>query len=260
MIIKLFISVLILTSTFSSQATYIIAAICKDGIVVGADSRIAFLDKEGKIQACFDSSQKIFRFQDIVLAMAGTYSFDHSISFMALLERFSEVNEEKIDIDKFHDIFLRFSKTQISSEAFVELCNNQFFICGYSKGVPQIKWYHKNVDTTLSSGYFTSIRRDNYQVKTFEWLKQAEVDRTTFYIQNEMQRTLDRRNQINVYHSGGPASIINITSGNIAWVHKQSKNNFESIQDFQVALKQGLIKMWYRSKEDSVRFRNMFLK
>ena len=77
----------------NDKGTYLISAICKDGIVVGSDSRAVWMNNENQIAAYFDSAQKIFVYNKIVIAMAGGYAFlDSNLTFNGLLKLFFNQN------------------------------------------------------------------------------------------------------------------------------------------------------------------------
>jgi len=73
------------------KGSFVIAAICKDGIIVASDSRGTLKNREGRRIAYYDANQKIFPIGDKLIADTGYASLnDAKVSFLsALMSRFS---------------------------------------------------------------------------------------------------------------------------------------------------------------------------
>ena len=73
------------------KGSFVIAAICKDGIIVASDSRGTLKNREGRRIAYYDTNQKIFPIGDKLIADTGYASLnDAKVSFLsALMSRFS---------------------------------------------------------------------------------------------------------------------------------------------------------------------------
>ena len=56
------------------KGTYIMATICQDGIIVGADSRSVFYNNSNQIIAYYEKAPKLFQYNNIIVGMAGIYS------------------------------------------------------------------------------------------------------------------------------------------------------------------------------------------
>src|SRR5215469_12225006 len=66
------------------KGSFVIAAICKDGIIVASDSRGMLKDRTGRRLAYYDTNQKIFPIGDKLIADTGYASLnDPNISFLA---------------------------------------------------------------------------------------------------------------------------------------------------------------------------------
>src|SRR5438045_8673685 len=68
------------------KGSFVIAAICRDGIIVASDSRGTFKDSSGRRLAYYDVNQKIFPFGDNLVADTGYASLnDQHTSFLSAL-------------------------------------------------------------------------------------------------------------------------------------------------------------------------------
>jgi len=92
--IKIILSVLLFSfitsySQTNIKGSYFIAAICKDGIVIGADTRGAVLDSLSRPYGYFDSVQKVFALKSTILAEAGYISL-HQRFFADYIQEFKK--------------------------------------------------------------------------------------------------------------------------------------------------------------------------
>jgi len=146
----------------NSHGTYIIAGICKDGIVSISDSRTVFLDDRGNIGAYFDESPKIFQYRNIVLSMGGAATYK-KVYFKELFRKFAASHKKEISVVSFLNIFLEFAKKNMIADDFDVLKNNQFMTCGYSNDTPFVVWHYKNEDykTSVIGGFKSNNENDN---------------------------------------------------------------------------------------------------
>src|SRR5215475_1057191 len=82
------------------KGSFVIAAICKDGIVVASDSRGTLKDRRGRRIAYYELNQKIFPIGHKLIADTGYASLnDPKISFLsALMSRFAQDSLSQVDI------------------------------------------------------------------------------------------------------------------------------------------------------------------
>ena len=93
---KILLALTLLVTPFSDRlidvttmgGTYIIGCICKNGIVIGADSRTSWLDNSGNVVAYDDMTKKVFTFNNIVFTRAGSSSFaDANLTFNGVFKK-----------------------------------------------------------------------------------------------------------------------------------------------------------------------------
>lgn len=131
------------------HGTYIIAGICRSGILLFSDSRVVIPDVTGKIGAYFDDAPKLYRLGNIVFGMAGRTTFS-KIYFQEIFNEFAHSHKEEIPIHIFVSTLLRFAKSKMPNADYELLENNQFLVCGYSGSYPAIYWHWKNNDESFS--------------------------------------------------------------------------------------------------------------
>lgn len=244
---------------FKIGGTYIIAAICQEGIIVGADSRSCFYNKKGQIAAYYDGAQKIFQNNNIIITMAGQHIID-TISVKILLKKFQKAYKKKLEPNNFYYTFLRFASTQLSENQYKKLLNNQFLVCGYLKNRPAIYSYHGiEKDSFFKAGeYKTNDKDSDNYTDLVEYLKRADIGETLTLVKILIGNIAVGSNKDTISGVGGDASLVYITKDNVKWVQRQNKYEYNSSREFFNNYMNGNVKLWYRSKEDSILLRRGF--
>ena len=114
----------------NTHGTYILAGIAKDGIVIITDSRTSFVMSDGSIYAYYDNNNKIYQFQDFIVAMAGASCFS-DIYINGLLKLFAVAQKSNIPADSFFTKFFDFAKGKFAKLVFAN---------GKSNGKPGISF------------------------------------------------------------------------------------------------------------------------
>src|SRR5215831_21216898 len=98
------------------KGSFVIAAICKDGIIVASDSRGMLKDRQGRRLAYYDINQKIYPMRDNLIADTGYASLnDPKISFLsALMSRFAKSDSSRVEIDQLPDSYFKYSSGILS--------------------------------------------------------------------------------------------------------------------------------------------------
>src|SRR5262249_42058890 len=80
------------------KGSFVIAAICRDGIIVASDSRGMLKDRRGRRIGYYDINQKIYPMRDNLIADTGYASLnDPKISFLsALMSRFAKSDSSRV--------------------------------------------------------------------------------------------------------------------------------------------------------------------
>ena len=248
------------TQKIQPGRTFILAAIFKDGIIVGSDTRYAFLDDQNKVLAYFDKAQKIYQHQNILVAVSGNYSFD-SLQISALFRNFSSSHTDKSGIGQFFSSFTKYAKTVLSIKEYTELLENQFLICGYLNKKPIIQYYDGKgkYSSFLHSGYITNHKEDNNTGWVNKYIKNADKDEAIQFIIKVIERVIENKNEDTVSAIGGKVSIAYIDSNDVNWVQKQEGYEYYNVDDFYNSILNGNTKMWYRSLKDSILLREAII-
>jgi hypothetical protein len=236
---------------FSEHGTYIIAAISNNGITVGSDSRSVKFDKNHQIASYYDGASKIFKYNNIVIAVAGQHSFT-GFTFVGILNAFKKAKFGEIDVLKFFDVFMSFAKTKLDSEDYAALSQNQYLICGYHNNSPRICWRYNTENIVYNSvgDYKTNYVRDdgNENLKVaFSSASKATIIKA---IENLIIDIEAERNKKGWATIGGLPSIINLTSKGYDFEKLQNKFEYNTISEFAHAFNNNLIPMVYRSELD----------
>jgi hypothetical protein len=238
-----------------TYGTYIMAAICKNGIVVGSDSRSVFVDSKNNVVAYFENSPKIFQIDNVLVSMSGKYSFD-STSFSQIFQDFKLINAE-INVNTFYQLFIEFAKGKLSETHFKGLTANQFFICGYSTtNQPIINWYCGKDTVSIRNGYMTNTIKENKVEKVKDFLTKADCGATADFVKKSINLISKERNKTQVSFIGGDESIAYIDNAGVKWVHNQNNNDFKNSRGLAKQYLDGKVKMWFRSPYDSTYFRS----
>lgn len=238
--------------------SYLVAAICAEGIVVGADSRAAFHDGNKQISAYTEGALKIFEHNSVFIAMAGGYTFDQQ-RFPGLFKSFRSTSPGTLPVSKFHEIFFSFARVKLSSASYENLKRNQFIICGYENNIPTVLYYSDDLTSKITSpGYITNQEGFPVNEKFKNTLKTADLTVAANAVENMIKRMAKSTNKTAVSHIGGPPSIVTITPLKNTWIKKQTKFAYDNIKDFAADYKKGKVKIIYRSKQDSISLRDGF--
>ncbi len=205
------------------RGSYIVAAICAEGIVVGADSRAAFHDGNNQISAYTEGALKIFENNSVFLAMAGGYTFDQ-YRFPGLFKSFQSTSPGTVPVSKFHDIFFSFAKVKLTSAAYENLQRNQFLICGYENNVPTVLYYSDDLTSKITlPSYITNQEGFPVNGKFKNALKTAGLTVAANTVELMIKNMAENTNQTSISHIGGPPSIVTITPFKNTWIKKQTK-------------------------------------
>lgn len=237
------------------------AAICKEGIVICSDSRTVFFGKNNIIRAYYDESPKIFQFTNFIIGMTGRYAFGDTLFFNGIFNNFSTKPHTGITVSNFYNKFTIFIKTLINEKELEVFKQNQFFVCGYQNQKPIIFIHETNgKDSILTHGYYSSNTAINGNSTLTTTLDTVGLNKTAFYIRNATQEIIEIHNKDSISVVGGSVSLAAIKNSQVLWNTKPSINSYISFVEFAKAYQNGLIKMWFRTKEDSISFGKSMMK
>jgi 20S proteasome alpha/beta subunit len=198
------------------KGSFVIAAICKDGIIVASDSRGTLKDSQGRRVAYYDINQKIFPLGDKLIADTGYASLnDPKLSFLsALMSRFAESPLSHVNVDQLPDSYFKFVSLALPVAGAQSAKIQTLVFAGYQKDKPLLCIYDgesKGTTECRSSGFLSSPKQPIVGLKdvsSLSFKQAAEV----------MQRTIDDyAAAIQPGSVGGPVVIRTITPSTSEW-------------------------------------------
>jgi len=246
---------------FKKGGTFIIGSICRDGIVMGSDSRGVWFGQNNKIAAYTESAQKIFQYNNVVFGMAGLFSFTESnLTFLGLLDKFKKQNTMIVDATSFYSIFMAFAQHTLTKTEYSKFIKNQFIIAGYVNSTPVIFFIENNIqESVYGIGYKTNERLDNKGEMAsimMNILNKSSMSETVDFTYKILTIILKERNKDSISKVGGSPSIVSLDNKGI---HLIMNNKFEKYislkEDFQAVLAKKN-KYTFLSKKDSTLLMN----
>ena len=125
------------------KGSFVIAAICRDGIIVASDSRGMLKDRRGRRIGYYDTNQKIYPMRDNLIADTGYASLnDPKISFLsALMSRFAKSDFSRVEVDQLPDSYFKYSSGILSNAGADSAKVQTLFFAGFKAKKPEICIY-----------------------------------------------------------------------------------------------------------------------
>jgi len=143
------------------KGSYVIAAICKDGIIVASDSRGTLKDTHGRRIAYYDVNQKIFPLGDKLIADTGYASLDDpKTSFLAaLMSEFAKDPLSHVDVEQLPNAYFKYANTVLPPAGAGSARIQTLIFAGFSNNKPVMCIYYGEGGRGTScrySGYLSS--------------------------------------------------------------------------------------------------------
>lgn len=235
-------------SNINIRGTYIVGTICSDAIIIGADTRAAFLSTTNKLIGYYDEAQKIFKYNNIGIAMKGASSFEESnLTFYGLFKNFKALNPNIKNIPSLYSKLLLYSKTVLKTKEYSALENNFFIIAGYESDTPHVYVCWKGKERHITTeGYRTSDYKDinNQLYDSFVIkLKKAKLNDGIVFTEKLINDKIKIYNKDTVSIVGGNVSIVTIKRNIFSWVKNKFTINSKTVtEDFKLFI-QGKLKI-----------------
>ena len=201
------------------KGSYVIAAVCRDGIIVASDSRGVVKDRQGRRLAYYDINQKIFPVGNSLIADTGYASLnDPNISFLsALMLRFARSRGSAGHIDDLPDSYFRYVDDTLPIAGAKSAKIQTLVFAGFQGATPKLCIYKgessHNVECQ-SSGYLSS---PNEKITAFEQIASLSFQEAA----RVMQKTIDDyAAAIQPGSVGGPVVIRTMTPSRSRWLSK----------------------------------------
>lgn len=201
------------------KGSFVIAAICRDGIIVASDSRGMLKNREGRRIAYYDVNQKIFPIGNALIADTGYASLkDPSVSFLsALMARFAENVQPGIDVEQLPGSYFNYVTAALPPDGAESARIQTLVFAGFRRTRPLLCIYKGESGRELTcraSGYVSSPGQEIVGLQNVSSLSFAQAARV-------MQKTIDDyAAAVQPGLVGGPVVVRTITPSKSEWFAK----------------------------------------
>jgi 20S proteasome alpha/beta subunit len=198
------------------KGSFVIAAICKDGIIVASDSRGTLKNREGRRIAYYDTNQKIFPIGAKLIADTGYASLnDAKVSFLsALMSRFSHSALSQVDVDQLPNSYFKYVSIALPAAGAESAKLQTLIFAGYEKRRPTLCVYEGESRRAIkcrNSGYVSSPHQ---QIFEFENVSSLSFEDAAHI----MKQTIDDyAAAVQPGLVGGPVVIRTVTTSSSRW-------------------------------------------
>lgn len=222
--------------------SFVIAAVCKDGILIAAESRNTIKNLNGKDLAYYDGVQKVFPVGRSAIAYTGS-GFIQNLDFGALVSAFNASITIDIPLKELLPRFINFCDSVLPVEARKQVRSQSLIAAGYIDGQPGACYYNEkqtegpktacnlglvSSDTTILDEYKQQLRSMNY-IQLAKLINKA--------IPDYARRT-------GALDIGGPIYIFGIFNDYSRWVDTSpGERQWNNLHEFAAAYRKGAINL-----------------
>jgi len=216
------------------KGSFVIAAICRDGIVLASESRANIFDKTDREQkpiAYYDGIQKLFTIGSVAMAETGQGLILNAF-FSAFVNQFAQARSSSLRVDQLLPMFINYCEQQFPSVAVQEIKRQKLFSAGHINNHPTICYF--NVDQPLrpfgciqDSGFIESDL--TLLAEYADQLPSLSAERVAALSKEAIEsyaREGERWKTI-----GGPIDVLLVTRSSCRWLDKSATRNWNCIQD-----------------------------
>jgi 20S proteasome alpha/beta subunit len=198
------------------KGSFVIAAICRDGIIVASDSRGMLKDRRGRRIGYYDTNQKIYPMRDNLIADTGYASLnDPNISFLsALMSRFAKSDSSRVEVDRLPDSYFKYSSGVLSNAGADSAKVQTLFFAGFKAKKPEICVYQGQSTHAVRctfQGYLSSPGQHIEELRSLKSMSFAQAAAV-------MRKTIeDYAAAVRPGLVGGPVVIRTLTPSGSQW-------------------------------------------
>lgn len=230
------------TSPIYAGGSFVIAAVCKDGILISAESRNTINNNAGKPIAYYDGVQKVFPIGNSAIAYTGS-GFIQNLDFGVLVDAFKETLKSDIPLDQLLPAFLNFCDSNLPIEARIQVRNQKLISAGYLAGQP-VACYYSEAQTegpkqACAQDLVSSDRTivDDYLPE----LRSMEHQRLAALIRKAIPQYAEEKATIGI---GGSIYILSIFRDSSRWLDAApNKRGWNNLHEFANVYQKGGIKV-----------------
>ena len=233
-------------STLDEDSSCVISAICRDGLIVAAESRANIFDPKDPSHtplAYYDTRQKIFPVGAAAIAETGQGLIDN-VFFAALIEDFSHRITEHPRIDNLLPLFLDYCRKSMPPAVFLEIRKQKLFAAGYDGSNPVVSYFNEK-QPNESFGYLTSGILSSGKIsltKPTEELQNLSVQEATQLSQEAIHAYAAEGERWKTM--GGPIDVLCLTPSGSQWIEKNTPDQtYTYTKELVTAYQQGQLQL-----------------
>lgn len=223
----------------SLKGSFVIAAICRDGIILASESRANFFDKTDDEQqpiAYYDGIQKIFPVGSAAIAETGQ-GLILNVFFSAIVGQFTQDLRVGIQTNQLLPTFVSYCEQKLSPVAVAEVKRQKLFSAGYIGSHPTICYFNQDqpgapFGCIQDSGF---IQSDVTLLTEYaEALPTMPAERMTDLVIEAIETYANQGDRWKTI--GGPIDILLVAEESCHWIEKNSQTtDWKYIQDLITA-------------------------
>ena len=225
------------------RGSFVLTAICKDGIIVASESRANIFDTADKQQspiAYYDTIQKVFPLGANALAETGQgLILGRFVS--AIVQDFSKGTTTPLLVDNLLPSFLEYCRRAYPTQAVAQIRRQKMFAAGYKQGIPTLCYFNED----QPSGPFGCIQGSGFIGSAPTLLTEYSAKLSSMSAGEAAalseKAILEYARQDNRWKTmGGPISILLVTPFGSEWLkNPPAPQKWQSTQDMITAYRAG---------------------
>jgi hypothetical protein len=215
------------------KGSFVIAAICRDGIVLASESRANIFDKTDREQkpiAYYDGIQKLFPIRSVAMAETGQ-GLILNVFFSAFVSQFAQATLTNLKVDELLPMFINYCEQQFPL-ASQEIKKQKLFSAGYINNRPTICYF--NIDQP--QGPFGCIQDSGF-IESDQSLLAEYASQLSSLSAQKLATVAKEAIQSYASHGerwktiGGSIDVLLVTRNRCRWLDKSPTRNWKYIQD-----------------------------
>lgn len=198
------------------KGSYVIAAICRDGIIVASDSRGMLKDRRGRRIGYYDTNQKIYPMRDKLIADTGYASLnDPKISFLsALMLRFAKSESSRVEVDQLPSSYFKYSADILSNAGADSAKVQTLFFAGFKGKKPEICLYQGQSTHAVKCTFEGYLSSPNQHIEKLQNLRSMSFSQAAAVMRKTIE---DYAAAVTPGLVGGPVVIRTLTPSGSGW-------------------------------------------
>jgi len=199
------------------KGSFVIAAICRDGIIVASDSRGMLKNRGGRRIGYYDTNQKIYPMRDKLIADTGYASLsDPRISFLsALMSRFAKSDSSRVEVDQLPASYFKYSSDLLSNAGADSAKVQTLFFAGFKARKPEICIYQGQSTHAVRCSFQGYLSSPNQHIEELHNLRSMSFAQAAAVMRKTIE---DYAAAVRPGLVGGPVVIRTLTPSGSEWL------------------------------------------